>query len=116
MLQVITSGMPNGNFFGRESAKFATAFYVITVSLNIILTILICIRLLRVSNRVSGALGEESAKVYTSAIAILVESAALYSASGIMYLVPFALNLPIADFFGQFWTKMSVSYLKVSSK
>lgn len=50
--------------------------------------------------------------MYTGAVAILVESSALYSVFGIMYLVPFALGAPIADVFGQLWTKMSVSYQK----
>lgn len=81
---------------------------MITVSLNIVLTGLICGRLIRVSKRVSSALGKESARIYTSAAAILVESSAMYSVAGIVYLVPYALELPIADLFGQLWTKMSV--------
>ena len=89
---------------------------MITVCLNIVLTGLLCGRLLQVSKHVSSSLGEESAKVYTSAAAILVESSALYTISGIMYLVPYALGVPLADLFGQLWTKMSVSYLQVSSK
>jgi len=108
ILQVVLSGLPHGNFFGGEAAKIATAFYVITVCLNIVLTGLICGRLLRAAKHVSSSLGKESAKVYTSAVAILVESSALYSIFGIMYLIPYALGAPIADLFGQLWTKMSV--------
>jgi len=106
--QVVFSALPNGNFFGGTAAKVATAFYVITVCLNTVLTSLICGRLLRVSKLVCSSLGKESAKTYTGAVAILVESSALYSVFGIMYLVPFALGVPIADVFGQLWTKMSV--------
>ena len=50
--------------------------------------------------------------MYTGAVAILVESSALYSVFGVMYLVPYAMGAPIADLFGQLWTKMSVSYQK----
>ena len=116
ILQVVFSGLPNGNFFGGSAAKVATAFYVITICLNIVLTGLICGRLLRVSKLVCSSLGKESAKMYTGAVAILVESSALYSVFGIMYLVPYALGAPTADVFGQLWTKMSVSYQKVFSK
>jgi len=108
IVQVVLSGLPNGNFFGGMAAKVAIAFYVITVCLNIVLTSLICGRLLRASKQVASSLGKESAKVYTSAVAILVESSALYSVFGIMYLVPYALGVPIADLFGQLWTKTSV--------
>ncbi|KAF8803684.1 hypothetical protein BYT27DRAFT_7340507 [Phlegmacium glaucopus] len=108
IVQVVISGLPNGNFFGGRAVKVAVSYYVITICLNIILTALICGRLIRVSKSVSSILGEQTGKVYTGAAVILVESAALYSASGIMYLVPYALELPIADLFGQLWTKMSV--------
>ena len=49
------------------------------------------------------------ATAYTSSAAILVESAAFYSASGIMFLIPYAMQLQVGILFGQIWTKMSVS-------
>jgi len=76
--------------------------------MNIVLTLLICARLLQASKRISGILDEEAATVYTSAVAILVESAAFYSASGIMFLIPYAMQLQMGILFGQIWTKMSV--------
>lgn len=115
VLQVVVSGEPNGNFFGMGTIKIAVSYYAITICLNIVLTILICARLLRWSRRISDVLGKENAKGYTSAAAILVESAALYSASGIMYLIPYALQLDVAVFFGQIWTKMSVSFQLIFS-
>lgn len=43
------------------------------------------------------------------AASILIESAALYSLSGILYLVPFSLQYGTGILFGQIWSKMSVS-------
>jgi len=108
VLQVVVSGEPNGNFFGIETIKIAVSYYAITICMNIALTILICSRLLRWSRRISTVLGEENARGYTSAAAILVESAALYTVSGITYLIPYALQLDVGILFGQLWTKMSV--------
>ncbi|KAF8812843.1 hypothetical protein BYT27DRAFT_7132223 [Phlegmacium glaucopus] len=108
IVQVVISGEANGNFFGFDVVKIAAPYYAITISINIVLTILICIRLIRVSKYISNILGEEAAKVYTSAAAILVESAAFYSAAGIMYLIPYAMQLDLSLLFGQLWTKMSV--------
>lgn len=79
--------------------------------MNIVLTILICARLLRVSKQISDILDDEGARAYTSAAAILVESAAFYSVSGIMFLIPYAMQRQVAILFGQIWTKMSVSLL-----
>ncbi|KAF8815711.1 hypothetical protein BYT27DRAFT_7079105 [Phlegmacium glaucopus] len=108
IVQVVMSGEPNGNFFGVDVVKIAVSYYTITISMNIVLTILICIRLIRMSKYISNVLGEEAASVYTSAAAILVESAAFYSAAGIMYLIPYGLQIDLCILFGQLWTKMSV--------
>ena len=108
VIQVVVSGEPNGNFFGIETIKIAVSYYAISICMNIVLTLLICARLLQASKRMSGVLDEEAATVYTSAVAILVESAAFYSASGIMFLIPYAMQLQVGILFGQIWTKMSV--------
>jgi len=79
--------------------------------MNIVLTILICARLIRISKYISNLLDEDVGRAYLSAAAILVESAAFYSASGIMYLVPYAMGLDLCVLFGQIWTKMSVGLL-----
>ncbi|KDR85990.1 hypothetical protein GALMADRAFT_54226 [Galerina marginata CBS 339.88] len=105
--QLLVAGEPHGNFFGPESVKFAVSYYTITISLNIVLTVFICVRLSRVSNHFSRTLGRENAKVYTGAAAILVESAALYSILGIMYLIPYSLHNGTGILFGQLWSKMS---------
>jgi len=110
VIQVVVSGEPNGNFFGIEAIKIAVSYYVISICMNIVLTVLICTRLLRASKQISSSLNleVEAATAYTSAVAILVESAAFYSASGIMFLIPYAMQLQVGILFGQIWTKMSV--------
>jgi hypothetical protein len=84
VIQVVVSGKPNGNFFGIETIKIGVSYYAISICMNIVLTVLICARLLQASKKIA-ALDEEGATLYTSAAAILVESAAFYSASGIMF-------------------------------
>jgi hypothetical protein len=108
VIQVVVSGEPNGNFFGINTIKIGVSYYAISICMNVVLTVLICTRLLQVSKQISSILEEEVATAYTSAAAILVESAAFYSASGIMFLVPYALQLQVGILFGQIWTKMSV--------
>ncbi|KAF8902250.1 hypothetical protein CPB84DRAFT_1679001 [Gymnopilus junonius] len=105
--QLVVAGRPHGNFFEGESVKFATAYYSITISLNILLTISICVRLVRMSRRFARSLGQENGRVYTGAAAILVESAAPYSVLGLMYLIPYSLQNDTGILFGQLWSKMS---------
>jgi len=107
--QLIVAGKPDGDFFGIDSIKFAVSYYAITITLNIVLTVFICIRLSRMSKWFTRTLGKANGKVYSTAAAILVESAAPYSILGLMYLIPFSRQDGIAILFGQLWSKMSVS-------
>ncbi|PPR07513.1 hypothetical protein CVT24_006882 [Panaeolus cyanescens] len=106
--QIIFSGRPSGDSFGTQAINVSVAYYAITICLNLLATVLISMRLLHLSKRVSLALGEDSADTYVGPSAICVESAALYTIMGIIYLIPYALQHDIAVFFGQLWSKMSV--------
>jgi hypothetical protein len=110
VIQVVVSGEPNGNFFGIQTIKIGVSYYAISICMNIVLTVLICARLLQASKNIAGVLEGGAATPYTNAVAILVESAAFYSASGIMFLIPYAMQLQVGILFGQIWTKMSVSF------
>ncbi|PPQ89971.1 hypothetical protein CVT25_009611 [Psilocybe cyanescens] len=105
--QLVLAGKPHGDFFGKDSVRFAVAYYTITICLNIVVTIFICVRLFRLSRRFSSTLGRENGQVYGGAAAILIESAAPYSLLGMMYLVPFSLQYGTGILFGQLWSKMS---------
>ncbi|KAF9476010.1 hypothetical protein BDN70DRAFT_882972 [Pholiota conissans] len=107
IIELVIAGKPGGNFFHGKSINFGTPYYTITISLNIIITLLIVSRLLKLGKAVSRALGRDSAKMYTSVAAMLVESAAPYSAVGVMFLIPYAMGNPIAISFGQVWAKIA---------
>ncbi|KAF9562253.1 hypothetical protein CPC08DRAFT_634288 [Agrocybe pediades] len=105
--QLVVAGKPDGDFFGLDSIKFAVSYYSITITLNIVLTVFICMRLSTMSKWFTNTLGKENGKVYSTAAAMLVESAAPYSILGLMYLIPFSRQDGIGILFGQLWSKMS---------
>ncbi|KAF8518272.1 hypothetical protein BU17DRAFT_48850 [Hysterangium stoloniferum] len=74
------------------SIGFQLAFLIISVSTNFIYTILVAGRLLVLRKQITLALGEEHAKVYVSVAAMVVESSALYTVFGIIYVVTYALH------------------------
>ncbi|KAH9922724.1 uncharacterized protein B0H18DRAFT_1183390, partial [Fomitopsis serialis] len=104
---LIAAGSPNGDFFEGIAVDFGTSYYALTVSLNIIVTILICARMLYMSKGVSAVLGPENSKLYTGLTAIFVESAALYSLAGIMFIIPYARNSQTAIIFGDIYGDVS---------
>ncbi|EAU92219.1 hypothetical protein CC1G_10105 [Coprinopsis cinerea okayama7 len=107
IIQLVTAAMPGASLFNGKSINFGVPYYTITISLNVVITSLICYRLRRLSKTVSQALGRDNARMYTSVAAMLVESAAPYSLVGIMFLIPYALESQTALSFGQVWAKLT---------
>jgi hypothetical protein len=75
------------------------AYYIISLSVNILLTILISIRLFMYRRTIMSTLPEEHAKHYVSLATIMVESAALYSILALMFIVTYAINNPLNQIF-----------------
>ncbi|PCH42940.1 hypothetical protein WOLCODRAFT_73866 [Wolfiporia cocos MD-104 SS10] len=72
------------------------AYFSATLCLNVFVTILIVARLLYHRRRLSQFLDAAQTSHYASLAAILVESASLYSAFLVFFIVPFALNNPLS--------------------
>ncbi|KAJ7039366.1 hypothetical protein C8F04DRAFT_1033521, partial [Mycena alexandri] len=94
---LVETGKPGGTFGVSLVPQFGTAFYSSSIGLNVILTSLISYKLLLQHHRVRSLsvtkvpVGER----YTDIVAILVESAALYSIAGLIYIPLLALNVPL---------------------
>jgi len=90
VLLIFESAQPGANFFVGHAVDFGVPYVSLTISLNIIVTALICGRLLSLRREIGKVLGPSHAKMYTSIIAILVESAALFTVFGIVYVIVYA--------------------------
>ena len=89
--------------------NFTAPYFWMSLSLNISMTFAICARLLFYRRRVSSVLGPNHGTQYTSVAAMIVESASLYSAFALLFLIPFALNNPIQNTFIQLMGEIQVS-------
>jgi hypothetical protein len=90
ILLIFESAQPGANFFVGHAVDFGVPYLSLTIGLNIIVTTLICGRLMHLRREIGKVLGPSHAKMYTSIIAILVESAALFTAFGIAYVIIYA--------------------------
>ncbi|KAF7316437.1 hypothetical protein MIND_00162700 [Mycena indigotica] len=99
----IQSGLPGGDFFHGITTNFTIPWLVLTITFNIITTGMISLRLFMVSRSMKRALTKERAEVYTSVIAILVESAAPFTLLGIGYLITYVRNAPESLWFADVW-------------
>lgn len=111
VIQIIIAVEPHSDFFRGRTVNFGTPYYSITLAYNITVTLLIVIRLRKLSRSVTDALGHANARIYTNVSAMLIESAAPYALFGIAWIVPYVMGHPTAVCFGFVSGKLSVSYV-----
>lgn len=91
---LIETARPGATFGQSLISDFGTAFWSISVSLNVISTLLIAGQLLWHRRSLRRA-GLKESDQYLTIAAILAESAALYSVSGLIYIPLFARDLAL---------------------
>ncbi|EJD46589.1 hypothetical protein AURDEDRAFT_20524, partial [Auricularia subglabra TFB-10046 SS5] len=86
---------PGMTLWSNVTFQLITAYYAVSIAFNILLTMGIVIRLLIIRRNV----GRQIASVgpYVSVSAMLIESAFLYSACGIAFLVAYGVNSPVQN-------------------
>lgn len=85
-------------------------FFSLSVSLNAVLTTLIVARILWVKSKVSKDIGVEHTRTYLSVISMLIESASLYTITGLAYIAAFKTSSPALSVIGGFYGIMPVRH------
>lgn len=86
------TGAPSGDIWAGLAAHVTLAYSSTTIGLNVILTCLICGRILYFARQSQKDLGTQFLRTYISVASIIIESALPFTLSGIAYLVTFGLN------------------------
>ncbi|KAF8965861.1 hypothetical protein BDZ97DRAFT_1699028 [Flammula alnicola] len=98
-LWTLQSSQPGLSLYSALPLAYGTSYYVISLSANIILTILISARLLIYRRRLIATMPNDDGKHYFSLATIFIESAALYSVFAFIFIVTYAINNPINQIF-----------------
>jgi hypothetical protein len=107
ILVVLVRALPDLNL--PIPLQYGVPWISLSVGLNIIVTSMICFRLLRMRALMRQVHGPElSSGMYTNLVAMLVESAAPFSILGIGFLVTLVRNVPLLYAFGYVWTMFCV--------
>ncbi|KAF7329172.1 hypothetical protein MKEN_00177800 [Mycena kentingensis (nom. inval.)] len=85
------------SFLAIYGGNFGLAFWSLSVSLNVVLTVSIAAKILWVRRHLVDVLGRQHARQYTSIAALLVESAALYAFWSTAFIVSYARASPMKD-------------------
>ncbi len=103
IITIVESALPNSFLLHGKPANFGVPWVALSVSLNMLVTALICGRLLRMRAITREVLAPELSRTYTSVAAMLIESAAPFSALGIGLVITEAQGGPLAIAFSYVW-------------
>lgn len=95
----LRSSEPGSSLYSDIPMTFGTAYYMTSLCVNIVVTILIVLRLLIHRRSVLRSLPPEHAKHYLSLATVFIESASLYTISALGFIISYAANHPINQFF-----------------
>jgi len=84
-----------------SASNFTLASACMSLTLNVVVTFLIAGRLLLVRRRIKSILGPSHVSQYANVVAILVESASIYTAFLLLFVVTLAVNNPVVNVFAQ---------------
>jgi hypothetical protein len=103
----LASALPQSSVV-KTKLQVGVPWFSLSVSLNIIITTIICIRLLRMRALMREALSLNMSNMYANIAAMLVESAAVFSILGIVLIVMAVRNDPLTFTFAHIWSMFSV--------
>lgn len=88
--------IPGINLWTTISINLAIPYWAISIGLNVIITACITIRLLYMRHKIRKAMPGAGSE-YLSVTTMTVESAALYTVTGLIFLVSYGVNSPIQN-------------------
>ncbi|KAJ7257040.1 hypothetical protein C8J57DRAFT_1185909 [Mycena rebaudengoi] len=88
---------PGNTFWTTISVNLAIPYWSISISMTVILTSLIAGRLLFMRYRLQKLMGQNTPSPYVTVTAMLVESAAIYSINGLIFLISYGVNSPVQN-------------------
>ncbi|KAF7329189.1 hypothetical protein MKEN_00179500 [Mycena kentingensis (nom. inval.)] len=87
---VISSFQLTDSFWAIQSVRWGTAYWSLSIALNLLLTTGIVVRISLLRVRIRRSLGAQHADRYFGIVAMMIESASLYAVFGVGFLVAYA--------------------------
>lgn len=111
IMVIFQSSRPNASLWTTTTVQFTLPYFTISVSLNIILTLLLVGQLLRMSYDLRKTMGKNHAATYISIAAMLLESATPYAAVGLIFIITYARNSDVQNLALPVLSQIMVSFL-----
>ncbi|KAM5531778.1 hypothetical protein V8D89_014548 [Ganoderma adspersum] len=90
ILSVFQASRPTASLWTDTTVQFTVPYFSISIGLNILLTLLLVSRLLYMGYHARRTIGKDHSQTYISIATMLVESAAPYAITGLMFIIMYA--------------------------
>lgn len=107
---LISQTWPNDIAWKSHSLAYKTIFYSLSVSLNLVFAILICLRIFIMRHKAVKVLGKLQALLYNSSTTMFVESGGFFTIWSTVYLIALLSNSWTQEVFLQPYSYILVSY------
>lgn len=111
IMSVVESALPGDTFFQGAAVSFGVPWISLSAAYNLLVTSLICSKILRMRYQLRGVMEPEVKDMYTGVVAILIESALPLSAVGIVFAVLLGVGQPYAVLISGIWAAFVVCAL-----
>lgn len=115
IMSVFQSSRPDASLWTTTTVQFALPYFSISISLNIILTLLLVARLLYMSYSTRKTIGKELASTYISIASMLVESATPYAITGLIFIITYARKSNVQNLVLPVLSQIMVSHIHIPS-
>ncbi|KAI1796912.1 hypothetical protein LXA43DRAFT_1089441 [Ganoderma leucocontextum] len=92
ILSIFQASCPTASLWTNTTVQFTVPYFSISIGLNILLTLLLVGRLLYMGYHARQTIGKDHSQMYISIATMLVESAAPYAITGLMFIITYARN------------------------
>lgn len=101
---------PDATLWSNVAINFGLPYFIITISLNVVITSLIAVRLLVYRYRMAQAFPDGNASVapYASIATLLIESSTLYAIFSLLFIGPYAAGSHLSNVFLPILTQVQV--------
>ena len=98
---IYQTSQPNSSIWNTVAINFGLPYFSISISLNILLTLMIVVRLVIHNRDIRSALGTPTgiSDLYKAIITMLIESSALYAVNSLLFIGPWGAGSHVADIF-----------------
>ncbi|EMD34971.1 hypothetical protein CERSUDRAFT_124979 [Gelatoporia subvermispora B] len=86
------AALPNSSIWANGTRNFAVPFWSLSMSLNILLTILLAIKLLYMRRIIVATIGPQHGKMYTDITAMIIECALPYALVSLVFIVLYGIG------------------------